>query len=324
LNDRIETDAFDLKAYYPELINRFTVNGALYALPQDTAPIACLYYNKAMFKEAGLTFPKGDWSWEQFLKASQKLLKTDASGNTVRWAFMDNYGPDWAGIIYSNGGRLVDDVQRPTRCLIDSPEAVQGLQFLADLMLKHKVSPSLSSRSNVLALGQDEFMQGRVAMIRTGLWITPALRKSAIDWDIAPFPSGPKAKGGKGGWKTGGSGYAIYAKSKRSEDAWKLAKFLAAKKRQMAYVKTGYVQPAIQSLAESREFLDDAPPANKKFLLDAVGRSVYSPMHPRWAEAELAVIENAVTEIWLGNLSAKDAMARAARDVNKLLFETKY
>lgn len=321
LNSFLEKDTLKLKDYYPDVVRRFTKEGKVYAIPQDTAPIACLYYDKAAFKEAGIKVPKGDWSWAEFLSASKKLVKKNAKGEVQRWAFMDNYGPEWAAMIHSNGGKLVDNVENPTRCLMDQPEAVEAIQFLNDLMNKHHVSPLVTAKNNILGYGQDEFVTGRVAMFRTGIWVVPTLKKAkGIDWDILPFPSGPRAKRGKGGWTTGGSGYAISRDCRKPEDAWRLVKFLSSKASQEAYAKTGFVQPGLMALAKSDAFLKSAPPSNKGFLHEAVSRSVYPPAHPRWREIELSVIANDMNEYFRTGGDAKPVLEGITKKVNEKLF----
>ncbi|MFA5255566.1 MAG: extracellular solute-binding protein, partial [Candidatus Omnitrophota bacterium] len=58
---------FSTKQFYPEIVNRFTVDGKLYAIPRDTAPFACVYYNKKLFDEAGVPYPKDDWNLDDLL-----------------------------------------------------------------------------------------------------------------------------------------------------------------------------------------------------------------------------------------------------------------
>lgn len=65
----------NLKQFYPEIINRFTVNGKLYALPRDTAPFACVYYNKKLFDEAKVPYPSDDWDVNDLLDKARKLTK---------------------------------------------------------------------------------------------------------------------------------------------------------------------------------------------------------------------------------------------------------
>lgn len=324
LNRLMKKDPVDMSQFYPDVVRRFSRGKQVYAIPQDTAPIACVFYNKRLFREAQIPYPKNDWNWDEFLSVCKKLTKKDKRGKVTQWAFMDNYGPDAAGAIYSNGGKYVDNVLKPTRCLLDSPAAIEAVQFLSDLMNKYEVSPPMSARSSMLSLGQDELIKGRVAMVRCGIWITPSLRLAKdLDWDIVPFPSGPRVRRGKGGWNTGGSGYALATGSKHPENAWKLIKYLSSARSEMAYAKLGFVQPAIMSLASSDVFVKSAPPENKRWLLDAVGRSVYSPYHPRWNEAETAIISNELTAVWIGQVKPAVAMKSIAARVNKLLFRGK-
>jgi multiple sugar transport system substrate-binding protein len=323
LDPFLAEDPIDLKAHFSQAVARFTEEGHLWAVPQDIAPIACVYYNKSAFKEAGLAMPRGDWDWAGFLAVCKRLVKKGPDGRVIRYAFMDDYGPDWSGIIYSNGGVLVDNVDHPSRCLLDLPADIQAVQFLADLALKYGVSPDPGARNSMLALGQDEFISGRVAMLRCGIWITPALRAiKDFDWDIVAFPSGPQAKGGKGGWGTGGSGFAISSSCKRPQEAWALLKYLSRESSQAAYIPTGIFMPSLKKLAASEAFLKSSPPANKAWLIGAVSRSVFNPADPRWNEADQSIISPAMMEIMAGRASAQASLPVVAKKVDQLLFSS--
>ena len=45
---------FNLDNFFPEMIARFTRDGKIYCIPRDTAPFACVFYNKDLFRKAGL------------------------------------------------------------------------------------------------------------------------------------------------------------------------------------------------------------------------------------------------------------------------------
>lgn len=60
-----QKDGLDMNAYYPSVVKRFSPDGKLYAIPSDTAPFGLVYYNKKLFKEAGIPFPKADWKWPE-------------------------------------------------------------------------------------------------------------------------------------------------------------------------------------------------------------------------------------------------------------------
>ena len=52
--------------FFPQIIDRFTYDGKLMALPRDIAPFACVYYNKKLFDAAGLPYPTDDWTGMTF------------------------------------------------------------------------------------------------------------------------------------------------------------------------------------------------------------------------------------------------------------------
>ncbi|MES2202234.1 MAG: sugar ABC transporter substrate-binding protein, partial [candidate division FCPU426 bacterium] len=221
LNDLVEKNKIDLSLQYPQVLERFSKDGKVYALPQDTAPIACLYYNRKMFREAGLAYPRDDWRWSDLVAAAKKLTKRGADGRFQVYGFEDNGQPgqpDWPGIVYANGGTLVDDWRHPTRCTLDQPAAVEAIQFLSDIVNVHHISQLQANRESMLGGSQETFGAGRLAMFAGGIWFTPALRKvKDLDWDIAPMPMGPSAK--HPGWGTGGSGWSITIDSKDKDKA---------------------------------------------------------------------------------------------------------
>src|ERR1700733_14496471 len=49
LNSYIEASHVDLRAYYPQVLDRFTVEGSTYIIPRDTAPMCVVYYNRNAF-----------------------------------------------------------------------------------------------------------------------------------------------------------------------------------------------------------------------------------------------------------------------------------
>jgi multiple sugar transport system substrate-binding protein len=315
LDDLIRRDKVDLKAFYPAVMERFTRAGHVYALPQDTAPLACLYYNRRLFKEAKLAFPDEHWSWSDFLFAAKKLTKRDKDGRTQVWGFRDNYAPDWAAMVYANGGLMVDDWKNPRHCLLASPQAIEAVQFLADMINVSKVSPGSADATTAGGIGMDMFGAGQVAMLHTGYWGSAQLRPyKDLDWDIAPFPKGPRATSFR--WGTGGSGWALSAHGKDRDKAWQVLKYLASVEVQTATASLGYIQPALMSLARSKVFLTDKPPAHKAMMLDAPNHAIYSPENPHWDEALDSIIAPRMDSVMLGQRRASDALKEIAAEVD--------
>jgi len=306
---------FNIADFFPEIIDRFSVGGKLYAVPRDTAPFACVYYNKKLFDEARVPYPADDWTLDDMLGKAKKLTKQDKDGSVIQYGF---YAWAWQNFVYAFGGSLVDDVKNPSRCTLDSPESIKGLQFYADLINKYKVQPSAITMSN-LAMGvQGMFMTGRLAMFSSGIWETPGLRKiNDFDWDVAPFPKGPS---GIRGFGTGGSGYCILKESAHPKEAFEVIKALAGKKAQGAMAQAGLVQPAMRTIAESAEWVNDGkPPMNKKMLNEAMKYVIYDPFSPSWREAKELYIIPELDLIFGGKKTAETAANTFVPKVNDLL-----
>ena len=316
LNRFIEQDpGFQLKDFFPEVLNRFTVEGQVYGIPRDTAPFACIYYNKRLFDEAGLAYPTDSWTTDDLLRASQKLTKRQGDQIT-QYGF---YAWAWQNFVYSFGGRIVDDLRHPTRCLLDSPDAIAGLQFYADLMNKYHVAPTPVALGNLAMGAQQLFMGRRVAMFSSGIWETPVLKQiKDFDWDVVMFPKGPNDVRAFG---TGGTAYCILKSSPHPEIAWDVLKALAGAEGQRQLAKQGLIQPANRVIAEGPDWADNGalPPANKKMLNQAVQYAVYDPFIPEWREIYELHILPELDLVFNGQQSAAEAVKKIVPKVNAAL-----
>ena len=133
-----------------------------------------LFYNKDLFDKAGLAYPPSDpekaWTWDQFVDVSRKLTM-DMQGlhpgdegfdnsriQTYGAAFDKTYeGWTFYPFIFSNGGQVINE--DGTRLLLDSPESIQAIQNMADLMWVDHVTPTPE---------QDINLPGYVTMLQTG------------------------------------------------------------------------------------------------------------------------------------------------------------
>src|SRR5690606_3430299 len=93
-----------------------------------------VWFNKTMFNEVGVPFPYDRWNWERLRAEARKFVRdTDGDGTADRWGLAINRGYEfltpWIG---ANHGRTVDDVDNPTRILLDTPNVRETIQFLYD------------------------------------------------------------------------------------------------------------------------------------------------------------------------------------------------
>jgi multiple sugar transport system substrate-binding protein len=314
---------FNIKEYYPEIVDRFTVDGRIFVIPRDIAPICVIYYNKQLFDEAGIPYPKDDWTWDDFLKKAQTLTKRDAEGRMIQFGFLDEW-TIWDAWVYSNGGAIVDDVKHPTKCVLDTQEVIDGVQFRADLSGKYGVapSPSLIATTSMGVQGTASvFMSGKAAMFYTGYWKSGYFRPiTKFDWDVVMFPKSPK---GIRKYPSGGSGYAITNQCKDKDKAWEVLKSFAGEKGQRFLSSQGGLQPAIISLANSPQFLDNERPKNKKIMLSAVKGIVFTPLISEWEMMSVRYIGPQMDDIWNGKKTAKKVMTDLTAEINRDFFKTK-
>ncbi|OED34158.1 hypothetical protein AB834_07255 [PVC group bacterium (ex Bugula neritina AB1)] len=313
LNLYIENDEdFHVEDFFSEVIDRFSLDGNLYALPRDTAPFACVFYNKDLFDQAGIPYPKDDWDWANMLDLAQKLTKFDQKGMVEQYGF---YTWAWKNFVFSNGGRIVDNVKNPKRLLLGEDEAIEGLNFYVDLIHKYRVMPSPEAFSN-LGMGiQTMFTSGRLAMFASGIWETPTLRDKTMAmrakgmdfrWDVVMFPKG---NSGIRGFGTGGSGYGILKTSRHKKQAWEVLKALCSEEGQKMLVLSGLAQPANSRISKSDLWSkSESLPKNKGMLNEAVKYVHYDPFHSRWREIYQQYILSNLELVFNGKKKAKEVI----------------
>lgn len=309
-----DSEVFSKETFFSSIFERFSMNGSVYAIPRDVAPFACVFYNKKLFDEAGLAYPTDDWTWDDMLRLARAMTKHDAQGRTVQYGF---YGWAWQNFIYGNGGALVDDVNHPTKTMLDDPKTIAGLQFYADLINLYKVMPTPVALAN-MGMGIDlMFSSGRLAMFLSGIWETPGLRNYNFDWDVAMFP---KNSEGVRAFGSGGSGYAILKSSKHKNEAWEVVKALTGPEGQAELAERGLAQPSRIAVAESESWAGSPlPPANKKMLNVAVNHIVFSPFHPRWREVQEKYLIPKLDLVFNGKKTAAEIMGDIVPEINAVL-----
>ena len=141
---------------------------------------------------------------------------------------------------------------------LDTPEAIESVQWLADLWTKHKVAVPLAGAAAVgerdVAFG---FESGKAAMSLDGTWSIADYAETiqAFDWDVTLLPLASPGAPRIATMITGS--YVIPKKAKYPDEAWKLIEFLLSPEvRKGDVARTGEV-PAQIPVANSAEFLSN-------------------------------------------------------------------
>jgi len=145
---------------FPFALEEGTYNGQLYGLNM-LGGCQLIYYNKNLFRQAGLPDPyqlylHGEWTMDKFVEIAERLTKNDSHGNPIQ--FGCNMPYPWYPVWAFGGEFLSPDYKR---CLLDTPQAIRGLQWMKDLRWKYHVSPT-PAEGNMSAF---KFESGRLGMM---------------------------------------------------------------------------------------------------------------------------------------------------------------
>lgn len=234
LDDYLKDSSIDQNDFIDAVSTLSDGLGGTYGLPWCAAT-EILYYNQDMFDAAGIGYPTNDWSYEDYLSAAEQLTQKDADGTTsVYGTDRPNIQTWWAGI-----GGAGDQVYDPA-----TGEMVIGdgaNEFISDCaeMVSNGIMPEPSSDT------ADMFASGKAAMSWAGSWnIATYGDDLGFNWDIATIPTN-KVK-----YNTLHTGfYTINAKSKSTEDAWKVIEYLMGEEGQTINSKASGNPSALKTIA---------------------------------------------------------------------------
>ena len=297
-----------LGSFFKGFMLNSQTGGKTWGIPFQRSTVV-LYWNKELFKEAGLDPEKAPANWEEQVAFAQKLTK----GNTQWGIQIPSSGfPYWLfqGLSTQADAILANDAGDTT--YYDKQGVIDALQYWIDLATKHKVHPP-----GIVEWGTTpkDFFEKKCAMMWTTTGNLTNVRSNAkFPFGVAMLPAGKRR-----GSPTGGGNFYISKKAPRGqqEAAFKFAQWLTTPERAAQWcVDTGYVavRPDSFDTAVLKKYVSEFPPA-------AVARDQLE-----FAVAELSTHENQrVTKALNDGLQAgltgaktaaqamKDAQAEAER-----------
>ena len=134
--------SFSPDDYFPAAIDSASIGGRLAALPIWISP-TLMQYNPGAFATAGVSIPDETWDWTQFVESASRLTLRDGAGANSQFGFLLSpfLTPSYM-FMWQNGAGVVSGDGK--RAIVDRPEAIEAVQFMADLVLKHEVAPALT------------------------------------------------------------------------------------------------------------------------------------------------------------------------------------
>src|SRR5438034_4428684 len=268
-----------MKGFYPAFMENSQTGGKTWGIPFQRSTIV-LYWNKEMFKEAGLDPNKAPATWAEMVDYAQKLTKKDASGKVTQWGVQipSSGFPYWLfqGLTTENDVILMNDAGNEV--YFDKPGVIEAVQFWVDLSKKHNVQPP-----GIVEWGTTprDFFEKKIAMMWTTTGnLTNVKNNAKFDFGVAMLPANKKR-----GSPTGGGNFYVFKKSTPAQQqaAFKFIKWITSPQRAAQWgIDTGYV--AVRADAFET-------PAMKQYVAGFPPAAVARDQLP-YAKAELSTHDN--------------------------------
>lgn len=248
-----------LAGFYPAFMMNSRTNGKTWGVPFQRSTVV-MYYNKDLFKEAGLDPNKPPQTWAELKAAATRLTKKDASGKVTQWGVQipSSGFPYWLfqTLTTTNGAILANEAG--TQVKFDDPKVIEALQYWVDLG-KAGVHPP-----GVVEWGTTpkDFFEKKVAIMYTTTGnLTNVKNNAKFDFGVAMIPGNTRK-----GSPTGGGNFHIFKKATpaQQEAAFRFIKWVTQPERAAQWsMDTGYVavSPAAYATDTLRKYGRDFPPA---------------------------------------------------------------
>lgn len=302
-------DAFDPAVFNTMALEAFTHEGKQYGLVESFSNVV-LFYNKDLFDAAGVAYPEADWTWEDELAAAEQLTDADKG-------IWGTYSPiqfwEFYKTIEQNGGQILNEDK--TEVLIDSPQNVETLTWMIDKIEKYGVTPTDAQMS-----GQsdgDLFKSGKIAMLRSGIWMFDAFSEADFAWDIALEPGNTQKA-----HHFFSNGVAISKETENAEAAWEWVKFFTSHPNAVEQrVESSWELPAVSDEAVLEAYLTKTPPQSREVVFQALDTLVVPPVIGNWNQLT-DVVGKELDLAKMGEKTPEEALRDAKAQLEKLLDES--
>lgn len=314
ITDKIaESDKLEMDKFPEDIKEMYQWNDKTYAVPKDVDTIA-IWYNKDMFDEAGIEYPDGSWTWDEFYDIAEKLTKEDGS----QFGFAANPSNEqdtWMNIIYSMGGSVLTEDNKSG---FDDPNTIKAMNFV-DKCIKNVMPPAATMSET----GTDVlFSSGKVAMISQGSWMVSGFKDNEYIVEHADVARLPKdAETGRSVSLYNGLGWAASANTSMPDEAFQLIEWFGTKDMQQKQADLGVTMAAYEGMSEGWVKSTDA--FNLQPYLDAMEDIVFRPH----TNATLAWWNPMVEELkkpWNDEESMEDACKNITELMNEAIAEESY
>ena len=276
------------QAILPGSVQAITYNGKPYGMPWYT-DTGLLYYRKDLLEKSGYDGPPK--AWDELKQMTRKVrAESDIKfGFLFQGARYEGGVCDACEFIWGHDGNVLDPSD-PTRVVIDSPQAIAGLETERS-MITDGISPE-----TVTVYKEDEsagpFLNGDAVFLRNWPYIyaligTPDYPK--LEPEQVGVSELPSSDGKPGNGTVGDQPLYLSTSSQYPDAAWKFIEFVTASEQQKFRALEGSYLPTISDLYDNPEIQDSVPVV--ALAKEALQHTLPRPVTPYYSDMSLEMAE---------------------------------
>lgn len=224
LDEFIEKDGIDMEANFGDILSYAQYDGVTYGYPFRST-VEGIWYNKDMFDKAGIPYPDGSWTWDEYKEIAAKLTKGEGN-DKVYGTYTHTFNGQWAPVGNEKEG-WYDEVGMAN---INSEAFKTQLERRLELdNLGYQLS--YSQIQSTKATQAAYFLGGKCAMVQAGSWIVQNIKDQEnyphdFRIGVAPLPRFDETIEKDNYFSVAASILAVSANSQHKEEAWRFIRYM--------------------------------------------------------------------------------------------------
>lgn len=293
--------------FIPLLINEGSqYEGRTFGLP-ITVSSRALYYNKDLFKQAGLSSPPENWAELKSAASSITALGPDKYGFGIQGKEAET-STYFYYFLWGNGGEIL--TKDGTRPAFNGPEGQSAAQFMMEMIDEGltQPNPAESGRKDM----ETAFVEGKLSMVITGPWLARRLETEApaLEYGLSTIPYQTTAT-----TLAAQDTLILFKQAENKEAAWKFVEFLYADEYRLKYALGDGVLPEKNSVAQNSQITEN-PAYN--FFMEKLPTGRFEPLNVKSADIS-NVVAASLQAAYRKEISTTEALNNAAAQVLQML-----
>jgi multiple sugar transport system substrate-binding protein len=313
LTSRVNAPSFHWSDYFPGERDVATVGGKVLGVPALVDNLAVVY-NKKLFQQAGVPFPKADWTWDDFRAAAKAI--SDPSNNVFGLAFPADGSEttvwEYEAMLWEAGGDILNSDN--TQAVFNSPAGVRAMTTLQELQQDNSLYLDFHPDAG---RSEELFNSGNVGMMITGPWDLSSFPD--VDYGVQIMPSFDA--GGSHATIAGPDNWVIFDNGQARVDAsWNYLQYLSSPKNLLEdSMATGHLptRASVEQLPGFSQF-NVKFPGEGTFAANLSNVQKARPQIQQYPRVSTA-LGQAIVSVLLGKAAPQQALDTAAQAANGYL-----